>query len=149
MWISLILFRNFQSWNLEQRVKLPFCFHIWTRDFLTRPSVCSQLLGSLHTCPGPCQHLPEVPSQRKHCAGLWHQRRGEKAGLGEGRRPALDSPVGGRLRGGLLPLLLEAELIGHLGAPVLCVSQDTVSRTQAPFGAPRRPRVTGCPSTTS
>lgn len=74
---------------------------------------------------------------------------GEKAGLGEGRRPALDSLVGGSLRGGLLPLLLEAELVGYLGAPVLCVSQDTVSRTQVPSGAPRRPRVTGCPSTTS
>lgn len=48
----------------------------------------------------------------------------EKAGSGEGRRLALDSPVGGRLGGGLLPLLLETELVGFLG--VLCVCLRTL-----------------------
>lgn len=42
----------------------------------------------------------------------------EKAGSGESRKLALDSLVGGRLRGGMLPLLLEAEIVGYLAAPV-------------------------------
>lgn len=73
----------------------------------------------------------------------------EKVGSGVGRRLALESPVGGRLRGEMLPLLLEAELVGYLGTPVSCVFPDTVSRTQTPSGAPRRSRDTRCPSTTS